>query len=153
MMYNQGTVKTVRLLLIEDSLTDQRLFQLTVRAAKWPIQIKVARHGKEAIEILKRLPARQWPHMIITDLKMPIMNGFAFLEAYSSTFRKNRNRHPVIYVTSSTICRDEVRRAQSHPLVRDFVPKPLVKETLQRLFGPIAQPAAPTRAKRRMRMF
>lgn len=135
MLHKRGAAKPLRLLLIEDNATDQRLLHLTIQASKWPIQLKCVRHGKEGLELLHRLPTNQWPHVIVTDLKMPILDGFGFLDGYAKLFGRGKKCQPDIYVTSSTICRSEVMRAKRHRLVRDFIPKPINKEMLCRIVG------------------
>jgi two-component system phosphate regulon response regulator PhoB len=65
-------------------------------------QVRRAFNGKEALELLKTAPE---PDLIISDLMMPIMNGYEFLK----TFRANvANKNiPVILVSAAAL--DETR--------------------------------------------
>ena len=69
---------TKKVLIVED---DQFLANAyRVKLTKQGFEIQLAGNGIEALEILKSF----MPDVIITDLVMPEMDGFAFLEALRS---------------------------------------------------------------------
>lgn len=55
--------------------------------------IQLAMNGKEALELLKTIPR---PHLIISDIHMPSMDGFAFREAVLENYREI----PFIFLTA-----------------------------------------------------
>lgn len=63
-----------KILVIEDNKDDAELLRLYLEEAHY--QVSIARNGYEGIESLQR----DTPNMIILDLLMPEMDGFAFLE-------------------------------------------------------------------------
>ncbi|GAB4376899.1 MAG: response regulator [Salibacteraceae bacterium] len=76
------------------------------------------------------------PDLILLDIKMPIMNGWEFLEE----FIKVRPRLPkeiVVLVISSSIDENDIQRAQEYSEVTDYIIKPVKRdeliETLKRL--------------------
>jgi CheY-like chemotaxis protein len=60
--------------------------------------VETARNGAEALEVLRRDP----PHLVLLDLRMPVMDGRAFLETWRSEPRLGRV--PIILMSGA---RDE----------------------------------------------
>jgi signal transduction histidine kinase/FixJ family two-component response regulator len=81
-----------------------------------------ASHGQEGIE--QALQAN--PDLIITDLAMPVMNGFEFL---SKLRHHPKLQHHIVLVSSASVF--EIDRHQSIEAGgNDFLPKPVQAETL-----------------------
>jgi CheY-like chemotaxis protein len=105
-------VKTI--LLIDDD--EFILFGLSkaIGACDRPAEVVTAHHGKEAVDILSSRPV----DLIVTDLKMPVMNGYELVEYV--------NRHfpllPVYVMTGDYLpdVKPRFRTAQ----VSEFVSKP-----------------------------
>ena len=75
--------------------------------------VNTAAHGAAALEVI---PAYQ-PDLILLDMRMPIMDGWAFLKAY----RQEPPPHaPIIALTASRNAPD----AQVPPDVNNFLAKP-----------------------------
>jgi CheY-like chemotaxis protein len=93
-------------------------------------------NGKFAIdqlyEIQKKDPAKL-PDYILLDINMPIMNGWEFLDEY-----KRLNIDPQgktkIYIISSSVFSNDINKARSYPLVKDFISKPLNVDKIVELF-------------------
>jgi CheY-like chemotaxis protein len=71
------------------------------------LSVVTARNGREALEKLEE--AR--PGLILLDLMMPVMDGFAFLQVLRS--RPGGGSIPVIVLSSKDLTADEARRLQS----------------------------------------
>jgi CheY-like chemotaxis protein len=86
----------------------------------WPIY---------SVKTLQKLP-----DYILLDINMPIMNGWEFLDEY-----KRLNLDPLgkskIYIISSSVFSNDINKARSYPLVKDFISKPLNVEKIKELFG------------------
>lgn len=90
-----------RLLLVEDDGDDLRLVLLGFRLQKFEPEIVVAKDGKEALEILlsDRAASRPLPQAILTDIKMPRMDGLELLRRLKS--EPSLGEIPVAILTSS----------------------------------------------------
>lgn len=72
----------IELLLIDDDQSDIYLAKRALGKCRTPVEVQVARHGEEALSLLRRegshRDARR-PDLIFLDLNMPRMNGHEFL--------------------------------------------------------------------------
>jgi CheY-like chemotaxis protein len=98
-------------------------------------------NGKYAIEQLsdiQRKDPNKLPDYILLDINMPIMNGWEFLDEY-----KRLNLDPLgkskIYIISSSVFSNDINKARSYPLVKDFISKPLNVEKIKELFEVAAE--------------
>ncbi len=87
-----------------------------------------ASNGKEALEILKKLPMTSLPLLVLTDQEMPEMNGIEL----AKSIRENENicSIPVIMATSlydNIALKNEAFTAG----VNEFIPKPFEEQQLQ----------------------
>ena len=114
------------ILLVEDNDDDVELTTMAFAKAKITNKLMVARDGVEAIEYLfgegahAGRDARDQPVVVLLDLKLPRLNGFAVLETIRA---RPASRTTVVVLTGSTL-RDDRTRAQD--LAADlFVTKPV----------------------------
>ena len=104
------------ILLVEDSGDDIALMRYAFRKAGVPNLIFEVHDGEEAIDYLKgagRFADREQyplPCLIITDLKMPKVNGFELLEWLCG--QPEFSRVPKLVLSSSAIEADKVRAAK-----------------------------------------
>jgi CheY-like chemotaxis protein len=62
--------------------------------------------------------------IVLMDIMMPVMNGFECLQKFSS-YSDERKKDFVFFMLSSSIDRNDIRRAEENPLVRRVLEKPL----------------------------
>jgi two-component system, chemotaxis family, response regulator Rcp1 len=103
-------MKSVRILLVEDSPSDVRLIREALKGTPIPLQITVAHDGVEAMDYLHQsdLGSVSRPDLILLDLNLPKKNGREVLAEIkaSSTLKQI----PVLVMTSSRADED-VRQA------------------------------------------
>jgi chemotaxis family two-component system response regulator Rcp1 len=101
-------MKSLKILLVEDSPSDVRLIREVVKEAHIPIQLSLARDGVEALDYMRQTETGTTvrPDIILLDLNLPRKNGrevLAELKA-SVAFRQI----PVLVMTSSQ-AEDDIR--------------------------------------------
>jgi two-component SAPR family response regulator len=110
-------------------IDDDSINNIVCRAA-----IKSATGGKIAhcfnnpVEALKYFEEEYQcaPTVVFLDLNMPDMNGWEWLEKYSS-FPEKVKEHVTIYILSSSVNPTDIDQAHSNVLVKDYIIKPLTK--------------------------
>ncbi|WJS96646.1 response regulator [Flavobacterium johnsoniae] len=119
-------------LLVEDNLIDQFVTKKLLKKGLNINPLFIANNGKEAIDWLTKNPIQN-SLVIFLDIQMPVMNGFEFLEEFARLAEKINNKVE-IFVLSSTLDTDEIRKAKENKYVTDFWSKPFCLETLKNTF-------------------
>ena len=88
--------------IVEDNPDDERLTIRALRKGKIANEIKVARNGEEALNIV--LNANPLPCVVLLDLKLPKIDGLEVLRRIRSDERTHLL--PVVVLTSSSEDRD-----------------------------------------------
>jgi CheY-like chemotaxis protein len=133
MNYNS---RSVSVLLVDDDEINNFISIKLIKKALLNTEIMACLNGKFAIdqlvEIQRKDPAKL-PDYILLDINMPIMNGWEFLDEY-----KRLNIDPLgktkIFIISSSVFSNDINKARSYPLVKDFISKPLNVDKIVELF-------------------
>jgi len=72
------------------------------------------------------------PILLFLDINMPEMNGWEWLEKYSS-FPQSIKDKVTIYILSSSVNPTDIDQAHSNSLVKDYIVKPLTKAKVMNL--------------------
>lgn len=132
-------LKTI--LLIDDDETTNYLNHRLLSRMDIAEDIRVVTNGEEALDYLTRSFQEQegypLPDLIFVDIKMSVMDGFEFLEAYEKLDGSQKDRIVMLMLTSSASFYD-LERLKNFPEVRKHYSKPLaeadVREILQEYF-------------------
>lgn len=94
-------MRSLRILLVEDSPSDVRLIREALKEAPVPVQITLARDGVEATEYLHQVEIglASRPDLVLLDLNLPRKNGREVLADVKSS--PNLKQIPVLVMTSS----------------------------------------------------
>ncbi|WP_184544309.1 response regulator [Mucilaginibacter sp. FT3.2] len=128
--------KSVSVLLVDDDEINNFISIKLIKKALLNTEIMACLNGKFAIEQLSEIQRKdpaKLPDYILLDINMPIMNGWEFLDEY-----KRLNLDPLgkskIFIISSSVFSNDINKARSYPLVKDFISKPLNVEKIKELF-------------------
>ena len=123
----------MRILLVDDSLTDVELTRLAFGRAGLTVELDVVSDGEEALEHLYQCVSsgeKLKPDLVLLDLNLPRMTGHELLSRMKSD--PDLRRLPVIVVSTSAIPSDINKSYAAH--ANAFITKPgsfnAYKETL-----------------------
>lgn len=126
----------MKLMIVDDSDLDRfladKLIAINFQLPEPPLFFETAQKALDFLEAHKGDPATL-PEIILLDIKMPDIDGFGFLERFSSLPEEVRAKCRITMVTSS-IDPTDMKRANSNQYVSGYIIKPLSKEKLQELF-------------------
>lgn len=109
-----------KVLIVEDDYDNRILIEAYM--ARLPYRFEFATNGKEALAAI----AGERPSMIITDLQMPVMDGFTFIEKFRALERaEGRVPCPIVILTADA--QEETVRKAKNFQVEKFLTKPVRK--------------------------
>ncbi|HEY9534950.1 MAG TPA: response regulator [Mucilaginibacter sp.] len=128
--------KPVSILLVDDDEINNFISIKLIKKAVENTAISACLNGRFAIDELVNIQKHDpslLPDFILLDINMPIMNGWEFLDEY-----KRLNIDPEgkskIFIISSSVFSNDINKARSYPLVKNFISKPLSVEKIKEMF-------------------
>jgi CheY-like chemotaxis protein len=88
-------------------------------------------------EAIKTNNTSNFPDLILLDINMPVMNGWEFLEEYIN-LEKNFTSQVNLFMLSSSVYQEDISRAKTYKMVKDYISKPLTENTIKNLIAQIA---------------
>jgi CheY-like chemotaxis protein len=129
--------KPISILLVDDDEINNFISIKLIKKALVYTEINACLDGSYAIDQLLELQKKDpesLPDYILLDINMPIMNGWEFLDEY-----KRLGLDPLgkskIYIISSSVFSNDINKAKSYDLVKDFISKPLNVDKIRELFA------------------
>jgi two-component system chemotaxis response regulator CheY len=97
------SAKTV--LTVDDSRTMRRMLRLTLEEKGY--RVIEAEHGRHGLEVLET----ETPDVIVTDINMPVMDGFGFIDAVRGDAKWRATPILVLTTESDRALKDRARQA------------------------------------------
>jgi len=126
--------KLTSILLVDDDSTTNFLNQSLINRLGLAQHLRTAENGAEALQALRETcvpSSTSCPNLILLDMKMPVMNGIEFLEAYAR-LPLDQQRSIVIVMLTTSLLPQDLARVRQLPIA-GVLSKPLTKEKLQAL--------------------
>jgi CheY-like chemotaxis protein len=119
------------ILLIDDNAVDNFINSTFIKNCELSGTINIFQSPYAALAFLKsgEKHLEETPGLIFLDLNMPELNGFAFLNEFSTLPDPIKQAFKIIMLTSSSNDRD-ASNANKNPLVSKFITKPLTSNFL-----------------------
>ena len=127
--------KRYNVLFIDDREEDNYLCKVIIELENLPMDGHFVDNGVAALLHLERAIEDEnvpFPDIIISDIKMPIMDGFEFAKRFGDLYAES---HPDthFFITSSSIRQSDETRAKNMPVVTDFFRKPFSKQVFDNI--------------------
>lgn len=119
-------------------IDDDEIFQFTtariIKLTNLPFNVTQFFNGEQAMTYLSNNAQQpdKLPDIILLDINMPVIDGWMFLDEFK-TLAKKLKKKITIYMVSSSIAPEDIRRAKSNPFVSDYLVKPVSAETLRQV--------------------
>jgi CheY-like chemotaxis protein len=125
------TQKLNSILLIDDDKVTNYLHSIVINDMGISDHIEIKQNGKDGLLFLEeRRQTGRLPELILVDLKMPVMDGFEFVDAFRKLGLPQEQTRIVMLTTSSNP--KDIEKMKEKGL-EDFFDKPLTEEKMMGL--------------------
>ena len=130
----QFSIKSV--LLVDDDPAATFINKVFIRNLPLDVDVYAATDGKDALDLLDEISVSLngqesfIPCLLILDIKMPVMDGWEFLDAYMDRYSKEIKNNITVVVTTMSQDERDIIKASNNPMIKEFVQKPLSDEKL-----------------------
>ncbi len=115
----------MHILLVDDDPIGMFLTKKILKREGFSDTVTSFQSSVEGLSFLRgQISAGKPPQVILLDLNMPLMDGWAFLEALSP-YEAQLHSQCLIYLLTSSLAPYDLARAKEHPLVVELIQKPL----------------------------
>lgn len=126
------------ILLVDDDDISNFINQRVISSANVTDHIHVTKNGLEALKYLREKCQSNeglCPEVILLDVKMPVMDGFEFLEEFEMTEKNLIGKIKIVLLTSSNNPSD-IEQAKKYT-ISGYINKPLTADKINEVFAQI----------------
>jgi CheY-like chemotaxis protein len=127
-------LEDIHILIIDDDEINNFIAAKLIKKVESKSIVNTCLNGLEGIDYLKGLldNQEQMPDVIFLDINMPVKNGWEFLDEYEN-FKSSIQKEINIYMLSSSVYNDDIKKSETYSDVKRFISKPLTLEKLENL--------------------
>ncbi len=122
----------INILILDDNKIDLFINNELIKHSNINANIREFAISSEVLEVLKNTDLKDWPHMILLDIHMPVMNGFDFLNEFANLPKEKVSKCKIV-ILSYTLNPHDRDLAQNNPFVIELLEKPLNTDELYRI--------------------
>ncbi len=111
-------------MLVDDNPIDLKVHSKMLKIAGITDRVVTCSNAKEGLAYLEDKTEGELPDVILLDIQMPEMNGFDFLDAFKQ-LPDTVKKQVKIFMLSTTMYQDDIKKAAVNPFVLDLLSKPL----------------------------
>ncbi|MFD2874352.1 response regulator [Mucilaginibacter ximonensis] len=114
---------------MDDNYIDNFVTRRLLESSKFAENIVVTESPTEAISMLESGTIK--PNVIFLDIRMPLMSGFEFLDAFDKLDIDKKGIK--VFLLSSSFDPTDIRRSSDNKYITQFIHKPLTHKILEEL--------------------
>lgn len=128
-------MKKRHVMLIDDNNIDCFIANRIIVNSQISDRVSLQNSAVEALEYMDEVKdnADDFPDLILLDVAMPVMDGFAFLDDIAK-FQQVQNGTCIVVMLTSSANDKDIDKSKTYAYVKDYFVKPLTVEMLERLF-------------------
>jgi len=125
------------ILLVDDDEASNFLHSIFINKLELGVDVNAALNGQEALDFIldKGVDKLAMPCMVMLDLKMPVVDGWKFMEMYEEQVPQELKEQMVIVLVTISDNADDKAKAIANPYIADFSQKPLSDSTFRKLIN------------------
>lgn len=126
----------MNVLIIDDDEINNFLCKKVLELSNYSQEIHACQSVDEGIKYLKTTLAKnpdKYPDTLFLDINMPVRTGWDFLDEYDILCKEKSLKKMNIYMLSSSVYEEDIKKAEENPLITKYVTKPLEVSMLQSL--------------------
>ncbi len=119
------------IILIDDDESSNFLNKIFIKQVDSEINVHALANGKEGLDfilnrgVFQENEPFQAPALVMLDIRMPIMDGWQFLQAYEKEVPQTVRENLVIVLITISEDQDDIERANNEPNIVEYIRKPL----------------------------
>ncbi|MFS4468250.1 response regulator [Maribacter sp. 2210JD10-5] len=123
------------ILLVDDDEASNFLHSIFINKLDLDIEVNSALNGQEALDFIldKGIEQLQLPCMVMLDLRMPVVDGWKFMEMYAEQVPENLKEQIKIVLVTISDNQEDKDMAIANPYIMDYARKPLSDDTFKKL--------------------
>lgn len=132
-----NTAQIERFIIVDDDNDTNLLFKLAIKSTLINCDTRTFTSPEDALAFIDsnyHALHEKGKTVLLLDLNIPGTSGWDFLELYQQYPDEVKNNFS-IYILSSSVSETDQERACAHPLVKEYLVKPLIKENVMSILA------------------